>query len=203
MQISTPILLELDQTPLQPCYRHCIWEFSLVDTEIPDFVSNLEDFDSNNKEIYGTATARKFFQKDSAWLENYNRMMHTALVDLIANLNKDNYSTFKNIWGWISTENLSGLTTFTDIVCDDYTLAMGKHLDNRKTVVAVILNLTNNESTTKFWDYRDPEKLLFNSSGVKGRGIIFMNSAGSLHNVEVSQQFPRITAQTQLSLHIR
>jgi hypothetical protein len=203
MQISTPILLELDQAPRQSCYRHCIWEFSLEDTEIPDVVSNLENFDYNHEENYGNNTARKFFQNDSKWLETYNSMMHTVLVDLIANLDNSNYNTFKNSWGWISPENLVELGAHTNIFYDSGEFSMGKHLDNRKTVFAAILNLTNNESTTKFWDYRDPEKLLFNSSGVKGHGIIFMNSAGSLHNVEVTQQLPRITAQTQLSLRIR
>jgi hypothetical protein len=205
ISLSVPKLVDLNQGPVLSYYKHWIWNFNLLDTEIPNDIKESNNFGSANttRKNWNDHQHRSFLKKESEWVEEYTKSIHSLFVNLIDGFDGDLQKSFTNNWPWIIPGNIGGATSFTNIVCDQNGHKMSKHLDNRRTVFAAILNLTENKEGTKFWDYKDPNKLIYSCPGTKGHGVIFMNTAGSLHDINVEQDTPRLTAQTQLSLYIK
>ena len=208
IQLSVPELVNLDQDSVLSYYKHWIWNFTLLDTQIPNDITESDGFVSlnasnDNKKKWNHHPSRSFLKKESQWVEEYTKCMHSLFANLIHGLSEDSQRSFNHAWPWMSLENIDSLSSFTNIVCDQSGHQMSKHLDNRKTVLVAIVNLEENKEGTKFWDHKDPKKLIYSCPGTKGHGVIFMNTAGSLHSINVEQGTPRLTAQTQLSLCIK
>lgn len=204
IQLSVPKLVNLNQDSVLSYYKHWIWNFNILDTEIPNDIKESDNFGPANfiRKNWNKHNHRSFLKDESEWVKEYTKSIHSLFLNLIDGLSGDLQKSFTNNWPWILPENTGRIASSTDIVCDQNGHKMSKHLDNRRTVFAAILNLTENKEGTKFWDYKDPSKLIYSCPGTKGHGVIFMNTAGSLHDINVEQDFPRLTAQTQLSLHI-
>ena len=205
IQLSVPELVNLDQESVLSYYKHWIWNFNLLDTEIPNDIKESDHFVSsnNNRKKWNNHPSRSFLKKESQWVEEYTKCIHSLFANLIHGFSEDIQSTFTNTWPWMTSENMGKVSSFTNIVCDQNGHKMNTHLDNRRTVLVAIVNLEENKEGTKFWDYKDPNKLIYSCPGTKGHGVIFMNTAGSLHSINVEQDTPRLTAQTQLSLYIK
>ena len=56
------------------------------------------------------------------------------------------------------------------------------HFDNRLTFGNLILNLDDNPISTKFHDYRNNEKIIYESLTEKGTGTLFLNHENGMHS---------------------
>jgi hypothetical protein len=70
----------------------------------------------------------------------------------------------------------------THIFMDRPEMKFAPHFDNRFVFANFILNLDDNPVSTKFYDYRNNSKLIYEAPKEKGMGIFFLNNENSHHS---------------------
>lgn len=77
---------------------------------------------------------------------------------------------------------------------------LSNHVDNRFTFGNIIINLVRNISTTSFYQGIDSKDPWYTSSQDQGKGVLFINSERTIHNIKVSQTEPRYILMVKLLL---
>ena len=60
--------------------------------------------------------------------------------------------------------------------------SLGRHFDNRFVFANFILNLVDNPVSTKFYDYTQNNKLIYEAPKEKGKGVFFLNYENTCHS---------------------
>jgi hypothetical protein len=129
-------------------------------------------------------------------------MMHYAeikpLIDSFADENlyrivDEIYESNKFIFGmsWIlNSKKYDSMYDFvkkhtninTHIFMDKPGMNFAPHFDNRLVFANFILNLDDNPISTKFYDYGNNSKLIYEAPKEKGTGIFFLNHQNTYHS---------------------
>ena len=129
-------------------------------------------------------------------------MMHsTEIKPLIDSFSDENlykiidelYESNKYIFGrsWILNSNKYGsmyefvkkhTNINTHIFMDRPGMNFAPHFDNRLVFANFILNLDDNPISTKFYDYKNNSKLIYEAPKEKGTGIFFLNHENGMHS---------------------
>lgn len=118
----------------------------------------------------------------TTFVSNWNSYVINKLQDIF--YEDEIYSIFKTRWP-ISKENfIDTMSMHTAIFRDPPQFSMGPHLDNQSVVANVIINLKDNDNSTRFHNYQQHDEIVYNASGKTNTGIIFLNTPGSLHSVK-------------------
>lgn len=111
------------------------------------------------------------------------------LYSIINTIYESNPTTFGRVWPL--NENKYGVFTnflkeqvniTTSICMDTPGWELKKHFDNRFVFANFILNLVDNPVSTKFYDYRRNDKLIYEAPYKKGTGILFINYENTYHS---------------------
>jgi hypothetical protein len=89
--------------------------------------------------------------------------------------NRDKYPT---MYDFVKNNLIMAKTIFMDTPGWD----LPPHFDNRLTFGNLIVNLDDNPISTKFHDYRNDGKLIYESPKEKGTGTLFLNHENGLHS---------------------
>ena len=65
---------------------------------------------------------------------------------------------------------------------DSPNIRMGPHLDNGHIVAQMVVNLTDNQYGTDFYNPMT-EELIYTSSGKRGQGVLFFNNSSAVHGM--------------------
>jgi len=119
-------------------------------------------------------------------VESFNSNFLYAILNKIYELNP---STFGRIWPLnekrygVFTNFLKEQVNITTSICMDTPgWELKKHFDNRFVFANFILNLVDNPVSTKFYDYRRNDKLIYEAAYKKGTGILFINYENTYHS---------------------
>jgi hypothetical protein len=85
---------------------------------------------------------------------------------------------YKNMYEFVKDNT----TIATQIFMDTPGFSLGPHFDNRFIFANFILNLVDNPVSTKFYDYTQNYKLIYEAPKEKGKGIFFINYENSYHS---------------------
>jgi hypothetical protein len=107
--------------------------------------------------------------------------------------------TFRSRWPIDKEQFDNYMFVRTFIMKDSPNFSMSKHLDNQRVVGNAIINLVDNSSTTEFFDYRDPDKVIFSTTGKKNTGVFFLNTPAALHRIR-NQNADRYIANSSIMM---
>ena len=71
---------------------------------------------------------------------------------------------------------------FSILLKDSPNIRMGPHLDNGHIIVQMVVNLTDNQYGTDFYN-PITEELIYTSSSKKGQGVLFFNNSSAVHGM--------------------
>lgn len=166
-------------------YRNCIWTFDL-ETDI-DFKQDLLTSEYKQLNARLPTGSRQEYIKGSnnmldTNLEILNDLVFKKLKDLV--FSKNIKEVFLPRWPIVENEFNQDFFSVTSIYKDPPNFSMGKHLDNQRVVANAIINLVDNNSTTEFFDYTNPDKVIFSTEGARNKGVLFLNTPAALHHIK-------------------
>jgi hypothetical protein len=176
-------LIDDDYTNIM--YRNCIWTFDLIsEYDIADQMLTA-DYESINSLLPVAGRKRYVFDSSKVldtFIDTLNNLIFLKIQDLA--FSPEIKGIFQSRWPVDHSEIDDNFFSRTDIFKDPPNFSMGKHLDNQRVVANAIVNIANNSSTTQFFDYKDPNKVIFSTVGTKNTGVLFLNTPASLHHIK-------------------
>jgi hypothetical protein len=89
---------------------------------------------------------------------------------------------FKKLWHKGLDYYVNYARTTTIINHDTPGFAMTPHCDNNHIMLQMIVNLTGSDTGTELFDITSPDPY-YTMTGQRNKGIMFLNGAGTLHNI--------------------
>ena len=175
----------LDDACTNTTYRNCIWTFDVV-TDI-DMSEQVLTADYQPLDSLLPVDGRKNYIKKSSnildtAIDTLNNLIFEKTQELV--FAEEIKKTFQSRWPIDKEQFDNNMFIITHILKDPPNFSMGKHLDNQRVVGNAIVNLIDNSSTTEFFDYRDPDKVMFSTTGTKNTGVLFLNTPAALHHIK-------------------
>jgi hypothetical protein len=90
----------------------------------------------------------------------------------------------------------------THIFMDRPGMKFAPHFDNRHVFANFILNLDDNPISTKFYDYKNNSKLIYEAPKEKGMGIFFLNNENSYHSYNNDTNQNRYAMMSTITLNL-
>lgn len=181
-------------------YRNCIWTFDVInDLNITEqlLTANYQPLDS----LLPVGGRKNYVKKSSNALDTFidtlNNLIFVKTQELV--FAEEIKETFQSRWPIDKEQFDSNIFAMTHILKDPPNFSMGKHLDNQRVVGNAIVNLIDNSSTTEFFDYRNPDKVIFSTTGTKNTGVLFLNTPASLHHIK-NKNVDRYIANSSLMI---
>jgi len=181
-------------------YRNCIWTFDVInDLNITEqlLTVNYQPLDS----LLPVGGRKNYVKKSSNTLDTFidtlNNLIFVKTQELV--FAEEIKETFQSRWPIDKEQFDSNIFAMTHILKDPPNFSMGKHLDNQRVVGNAIVNLIDNSSTTEFFDYRNPDKVIFSTTGTKNTGVLFLNTPASLHYIK-NKNVDRYIANSSLMI---
>jgi hypothetical protein len=166
-------------------YRNCIWTFDIVtDTDIT-YQLLTASYQPINSLL--PVTGRQCYETKSSdildtFINTLNNLIFVKIQDLV--FSEETKKIFQTRWPINADQFDHNFFSRTDIFKDPPNFSMGKHLDNQRVIGNAIVNLADNSSTTEFFDYKDPDTVIFSTVGTKNTGVLFLNTPASLHHIQ-------------------
>ena len=137
--------------------------------------------------------SRNVFDSKKMYIDELKPLMECFkdefLYDVVSKIYESNETIMQRLWPF--NKNRYGVfgnflkeytCIVTSIFLDTPGFKLSKHIDNRFTVANFILNLIDNPVSTKFYDYRNDSKLIYEAPKEKGTGIFFLNYENNYHS---------------------
>lgn len=181
-------------------YRNCIWTFDVIDAL--DITEQLLTAIYQPLDSLLPVGGRKNYVKKSSnaldtFIDTLNNLIFVKTQELV--FAEEIKETFQSRWPIDKDQFDSNIFAMTHILKDPPNFSMDKHLDNQRVVGNAIVNLIDNSSTTEFFDYRDPDKVIFSTTGTKNTGVLFLNTPASLHHIK-NKNVDRYIANSSLMI---
>ena len=164
-----------------------VFEFKIDDYIPLDFIKD----ESNYFQMEGALrNAFTFDMMKSTQIESLaNAFSDENLYKIIDEIYQNNQTIFGRSW-ILNLKKYNNMYDFvkkyttinTHIFMDRPGMELKPHFDNRLVFANFILNLDDNPVSTKFYDYRDNIKLIYEAPKEKGTGIFFLNHENSFHS---------------------
>jgi hypothetical protein len=175
----------LDDTCINKIYSNCIWTFDIItniDVSEQLFISEYQPLNS----LLPIGGRKNYIKKSSDILDTFintlNDLVFLKTQELV--FSEKMKGTFQSRWPIEEEQFNHNMFAMTHIFKDPPNFSMGKHLDNQRVVGNAIVNLIDNSSTTEFFDYRDPDKVIFSTIGARNTGVLFLNTPAALHHIK-------------------
>jgi len=91
-------------------------------------------------------------------------------------------------------------TVAATVVFDQNTYYMHRHVDNRLVFGNFIINLRDNDNSTKFYDGIRTVESYYSAPTEKGKGVFFLNTEETVHNIIVESDKERSIMIVDLSV---
>ena len=163
-----------------------IFEFKIDDHISVDFIKN----ELNYKQIKDKSRNTFINTYDGFQLKYLMKSFSNEnLYKIINQLYESNKYWFGMSWKFDSKQ----YNTMYDFVKDNTFIVktifmdtpgfnLNTHFDNRLTFGNFILNLNDNPNSTKFHDYRNNNKIIYEAPTEKGTGVFFLNHENTFHS---------------------
>ena len=181
-------MIHINTTPVYG--DHPIFEFKVDDLPSDSFFISEINWDrglkrnsfSSKKQTNNVENVTKnllnFFNKESItkvltqlYEKNYDLFSYEYPL-------KSKYSLYEYIY------NITRPVSDINLDLDGFNLS--KHFDNRLIFGNFFLNLIDNQSSTKFYDYLNKDLFIYEAPKKKGEGVFFLNTIKTFHSVNVN-----------------
>ena len=128
------------------------------------------------------------------------------LFNLISEIYENSPHMFGLIWKYPNKHKNfkefleKNIRVISSISMDSPGFELPKHFDNRKVFGNFILNLVDNPNSTKFYDYRKNDKLIYEAPKEKGKGVFFVNYENTFHSYKNDSTINRYVHISSLNL---
>jgi hypothetical protein len=164
-----------------------IFEFE-IDDDIPvEYVKDESNYFEIKKQSRNNFNNNKLEQnKIQSLLESFSNENLYKIINDVYEFNENIMgitwplatNKYKNMYEFVKNNTL----VTTQIFMDTPGFSLGPHFDNRFVFSNFILNLVDNPVSTKFYDYTQNYKLIYEAPKEKGKGIFFINYENSCHS---------------------
>lgn len=164
-----------------------IFEFEVDNMPSDEIIMNESNYFYNNKGSRNTFDYDKMHSNElKPLIESFNP---DFLYNIVNKIYENNPYTFGRIWP-LNQQKYGIFTNFlkervnitTSIFMDTPEFELVKHFDNRLVFANFILNLVDNPVSTKFYDYRKNDRLIYEAPYKKGTGVFFVNYENTYHS---------------------
>lgn len=175
----------IDNSFSNQAYKNCIWTFDLetdINFEKDLAMSKYKSLD-NNLPIAGR---QEYITGSSILLDTNIKLLDELVFKKVKELAFSNSikELFLPRWPIVEDEFNQNFFPITVIYSDPPNFKMDAHLDNQRVVANAIINLIDNNSTTEFFDYRNPNKVIFSTESIRNKGVLFLNTPAALHHIK-------------------
>jgi hypothetical protein len=161
-------------------YPQVLWEVEIEDDR--DLTDELTRPDIWNTAAVLQGTDRATYNRTSDSLNEFcnqfafckEQVLHTAYH---ADKQIFNSSWYRDYEYYLKNSQF-GIAVFKDMPG----FSMNPHLDNNHIMVQLVINLTDNCASTKFYPFNSQEPF-YTSSTKKYQGIMFLNTPGAVHDI--------------------
>lgn len=133
----------------------------------------------------------------------FNKKDVAAIIGEVAEANKELFSNLYLYDDRIFPTYASFVEKITDspssIVKYKPNSELSRHFDCRNCFADLITNLTNNNSSTKFYDYRNNDALIYEAPMEKGKGVVWLNCENTLHSYKNDTDLDRYVLLTTIN----
>lgn len=167
-------------------------DFLIFEFEVDNLPSDEIIMDESNY-FYLNESSRNTFDYDKMHSVELKPLMEAFNPDFLYDIVQKIYESNNHIMGriWPLNENKYGVFSnflkervniTTSIFMDTPGFELRTHFDNRFVFANFILNLADNPVSTKFYDYRRNDRLIYEAPYKKGTGVFFVNYENSYHS---------------------
>ena len=194
---------------LEHFYFNNIFEVK-IDKSLLPAESLLSEFQSWRNNLQNTTLAHPSERSDYTEGNNLEFNRYIQYINSLKSVVLKNFfspenpkaNAFKSRW-WKSQDDIEKhLFSGTTILRDGPGYKMSPHLDNDIIFAVLIINLKDNETSTRFHAFNDPNKIIYEAPMKRGEGVLFLNTPGSLHSITHEGTRDRFTSYTVYALHI-
>lgn len=86
------------------------------------------------------------------------------------------------------------------VTFDQTTYKLGKHVDNRLIIGNFIINLRDNDDSTKFWLSTYSTDSYYTAPTKKGTGVFFLNTEQTTHSIDIHSEKERSVLMVALTV---
>jgi len=133
---------------------------------------------------------------------NYIQFNKDLFIDQIFSKENKDFQKFKSRWCWPVETLKNKISLSTSILKDLPGHRMGPHLDNEYIFAVLIVNLCKNKSATTFHEINNNLGKIYEAPKEKGKGLLFLNTPGSLHSFENNSDSDRYISYTTFALNL-
>ena len=184
-----------------------IFEFKIDDYIPVDFIKNKSNYLQMNDK---SRNSFLFDKMHSTEIESLiNSFSDENLYKIIDDLYESNKFWFGMSW-ILNLKKYGSMYDFikkntniiTHIFMDRPEMKFAPHFDNRLVFANFIVNLDDNPISTKFYDYRNNSKLIYEAPKEKGTGIFFLNNENSYHSYNNDTNQNRYAMMSTITLNL-
>jgi len=164
-----------------------IFEFE-IDDDIPvEYIKDESNyFEIKNQSRHNFNNNKLGESKMQSLLESFSNENLYKIIGDVCESNEDIMGRiwpipkfkYKNMYEFVKDTT----TIVTQIFMDTPGFSLGNHFDNRFVFANFILNLVDNPVSTKFYDYTQNYKLIYEAPNKKGKGVFFLNYENTCHS---------------------
>jgi hypothetical protein len=167
--------------------NYLIFEFEIDDGIPVDYIKNESNYVQIKKQSRNNFNNNKLGEiKIKSLLESFSNENLYKIVNDIYESNKEEMAIlwpfpiikYKSMYEFIKQNSI----ITTQIFMDTPGFSLAPHFDNRFVFANFILNLVDNQVNTKFYDYSQNYKLIYEAPNEKGKGVFFLNYENSCHS---------------------
>jgi hypothetical protein len=133
----------------------------------------------------------------------FNKKDVAAIIGEVAEANKE---LFSNLYLY-DTRLFPTYAAFVEKITDSPSSIvnykpnsqLGMHFDCRNCFADLITNLIDNNSSTKFYDYRKNNRLIYEAPMKKGKGVVWLNCENTLHSYKNDTELDRYVVLTTIN----
>jgi hypothetical protein len=173
--IQTPYSVHsMGQSHFTPIYR-----FDFVpEIDLLTLKSNINGAVNDGRTTFVT-------EKSNPYIDTLHKNMMKCVKDIFCSKN-DLGEIMQQHWWWLNENTFdTKCHLYTIIVEDRKGHLMTSHVDNPRVLATFIINLTDNQSSTEFVDYKDTNKVIYKAEIKKNTGLLFFNTGGCVHKITV------------------
>ena len=175
--IQTPYSVHsMGQAHFTPIYR-----FDFVpEIDLLTLKSNISSAVNDSRTTFVT-------EKYNTYIDALHKNMMKCVKDIFCSKNDfDLGEIMQQHWWWLNENTFdTKCHPHTRIVEDRKGHLMTSHVDNPRILANFIINLTDNQSSTEFVDYKDINKVIYKAEIKKNTGLLFFNTGGCTHKITV------------------
>lgn len=142
---------------------------------------------------------------DSVVSSLYSSILTYDNIVKMVSSNEETYKKFLALYPFRQNHDIKSFcqqffTIHASVVFDQNTYSMGRHVDNRLIVGNFIVNLRDNDNSTRFYNGVNASESYYSAPTKKGKGVFFLNTEETTHSIDIQSSRERNIMMVALTI---